>query len=343
MRWNMLKCIFAFIKPLKRFLVVLGLHQWKVFFAIFPNLAGRIFFVYDAQGKFDGLGAQIQRIIGIAGLARYFGLRLKASKIEEVAIHPLDGISYERDYRNYLKQINEIFRIGDDIVVTSPLVINVINLRFSTLSLALLSLLKSRNVEVRVTHPYPLLDACPKIYKLGITESMFEKLEKVSNGPAKDLVLHHRQTAGNQVIQPGQNISREIPLKRYLKVLGQIEQLSKQTSQSFSVLTDAPNHDCIFTPPKEQSKLWDFVAGFDGTHVHMRGHSLGSFFAANELNPAIISGGNPLEALSIMVKAKTLILSRSSFGYVAAILSKSSNIFIPQDFWHPPLPKWRTF
>jgi hypothetical protein len=49
--------------------------------------------------------------------------------------------------------------------------------------------------------------------------------------------------------------------------------------------------------------------------------------------------GDPIKALEGMCTADVLIMSRSSFSYVAAILSKQG-IIIYHPFWHSPLPEW---
>jgi hypothetical protein len=49
--------------------------------------------------------------------------------------------------------------------------------------------------------------------------------------------------------------------------------------------------------------------------------------------------GDPIEALEAMATADLLMMSRSSFSYVAAILN-AEGIVIYHPFWHSPLPEW---
>ena len=49
--------------------------------------------------------------------------------------------------------------------------------------------------------------------------------------------------------------------------------------------------------------------------------------------------GDPIEALEAMATADLLMMSRSSFSYVAAILNEEG-IVIYHPFWHSPLPEW---
>lgn len=47
---------------------------------------------------------------------------------------------------------------------------------------------------------------------------------------------------------------------------------------------------------------------------------------------------DPLQAFERLVKAEVLVTGRSSFSYVAALLSLNTIVY--RDFWHPPMPGW---
>lgn len=48
--------------------------------------------------------------------------------------------------------------------------------------------------------------------------------------------------------------------------------------------------------------------------------------------------GNPLAAMTDMLRADILIMGKSSFSYVAGRLNRGIAIYEP--FWHQPLPDW---
>jgi hypothetical protein len=58
-------------------------------------------------------------------------------------------------------------------------------------------------------------------------------------------------------------------------------------------------------------------------------------------NLARYINGDPIETLRRMATADALILSRSSYSYVAAILSEKG-IVVYHPFWHSPLKEWLT-
>ena len=47
---------------------------------------------------------------------------------------------------------------------------------------------------------------------------------------------------------------------------------------------------------------------------------------------------DPIEAFTALVCSRRLIVAKSSFSFVAAILSEAEVFYTP--FWHPPLPSW---
>lgn len=49
--------------------------------------------------------------------------------------------------------------------------------------------------------------------------------------------------------------------------------------------------------------------------------------------------GSTEESFAMMVFADVLVTSRSSFSYIAGILSNGTVYYIP--FWHPPMPHWK--
>ncbi len=58
-------------------------------------------------------------------------------------------------------------------------------------------------------------------------------------------------------------------------------------------------------------------------------------------NLARFINGDPIETLHRMATADALLLSRSSYSYVAAILNANC-IVVYHPFWHAPLTEWLT-
>lgn len=55
-------------------------------------------------------------------------------------------------------------------------------------------------------------------------------------------------------------------------------------------------------------------------------------------NCTVVGTGDPTEAFDELVSADLLVVAKSSFSYVAGLLSQG-HVFCPR-FWHPPIPTW---
>lgn len=303
----------------------------------------RITLSYSAGLKNDGLGAQLQRVLALNALGEYWRVSVRHTPIRQIAVHPLDGFVDDNEYLKFLKNINELIDSSDSMQATTTKIIYVEDLLFRHILLMALRLFFSRRMYIlSVTHPYFFIDAMPSLYSCQSNFAVRERLRfHRTEKQIQKISLHHRQGVGNMAIQPGQNHSREIVQTAYLDTLKSI--LSKHPEMLVNLFTDAPELDLQFRPPDEQKESWQNLPSFDGEVMKVSGNSLRSLIADLPRGSKIIRGGHPLQALANLASSSILILSRSSFGYVAGLLSEETEIFVPEDFWHPPLPGWKTY
>jgi len=305
-----------------------------------PGTRRRITMEYHAHGKHDGLGAQLQRIIGINGLAKYLGINYSHTGLTDVSIHPLDGISTLDQYEKYLREVNYVFDLGDNSAFHESKILDLEELTLSILFKSWVLAVFGKNSLLRITHPYILVDSKPSVYQLANLSTAMDRLKNYSDSLPAKVIIHHRQGTGHFAVQPGQVSSREMQLNQYLAPLKIIESSDPAALSTVVIYTDAPPQDMEFEPMPGQEGAWKSLPGYDGRAVHMKAHSLIEFFTKENVNVTIESGQNPLEALSDLANAEYLVLSRSSFGFVAALLNPHAAVYIPRDFWHSPLATW---
>jgi hypothetical protein len=142
-------------------------------------------------------------------------------------------------------------------------------------------------------------------------------------------------------IQPGQNRPREIDLAVFLDVLEKICKVN--SNMGVVIFTDAPEESFEFSPLDEQKASWLGLPAFDGHVMKISGNSLNELLEILPPNSEVIRGGDPLKTIANMAASSISILSRSSFSYVAALLSEGAEVWIPDDFWHPALPGWKSY
>ena len=297
---------------------------------------------YSPGTKFDGLGAQLQRVIAINALGEYWSLSVMHQPIEEIAIHPLDGFQDDKAYRVFLSNVNYSIA-ATKIQSRNSKTIYSNDLIFRDMLSVIFQLLRSRKpIHFLISHPYFFVDAYPDMYKCSLNTLVSERISKFSSTTFSDaIVVHHRHGVGNMAIQPGQKSPREISEISLFQSLERC--ISHHPMARIVILTDAPESDIVFIPPSQQRNSWTNLPKFDGVSLKVSGGSLDFIRSQLAIPIEIIRGGNPLISLANMVTSDVLFLSRSSFGYVAAILGNPTEVWIPADFWHAPLNNWFRF
>lgn len=301
---------------------------------------GNLFLEYDADRVEDGLGAQLQRQLSISSLANFLRIGFIPRPLRQIAIHPLDSFQTVDEMKAKLTVINKLFMF-DSVTKREPICtkilsqLNLVNLLVAGIRITIFK----RDLVLRVSEAYRLVDSQPNMY---LTHDKFNKgllsqLVRDLSIPSADVCIHIRQGVGGKVIYPGQSISRELDLSYFLSIVEKWNLISGK----IIVLTDAPENDLEFKPLIQQVHLWEGTPGFAGGVVKIQGQKIGAFFKANGVEVEVISGGDLLNTLLLMMTCKNLIISRSSLSYVAAILNEHASIFYPTGFWHPALPHWK--
>jgi hypothetical protein len=308
------------------------------------KLNSRLILGYSPGLKFDGLGAQLQRVLAINALAEYWGIEVAHSPIKKIAIHPLDGLESRDSYVDFLNNVNGLidaqsqFKLRVQEIYTA-------DLTFKSLIRVIKFQLKSKEkIYLTVTHPYYFVDANPRIYNCKFNMLISDRLLNFSTESLKDsIVLHHRHGVGKMAIQPGQKSPREIEMDKITGVVMQCIARNSNAKKMLHIFTDAPDHNLQFHPPSDQVDSWTNLPGFDGQVMSVNAGTLEGLTNQISIPLKVHRGGNPLNSLANLATAGTLILTRSSFGYIAAILGKTQNVWAPRDFWHPLLDRWHSY
>jgi hypothetical protein len=312
----------------------------RILLSFLPQSRANLKMGYRTLNKFDGLGAQLQRVIAVRGLSNFLEIPLSQPPILDIATHPLDGFDNRLEFDKFLEKVN--FLICSTDLESNYEVLDVDNLKFIDFFNCIWQTgLRGRKIHLLVTHPYKFVDAKPMIYKLALDEEVRNKIREFQS-PAKcsGIALHHRQGVGGMSTQPGQAKPRELELSKYIPVIRRILQIGK--IESLNIFTDAPAETLIFQIPDDQIDSWKGLPGITENLMSVQNQNFDIFSTLN-VTIRIIRGGNPLLSLMEMSQSEFLILSHSSFGYVSAIFAGHKNVFIPKTFWHPPLKGWTKY
>lgn len=301
----------------------------------------KIILTYLNTSKADGIGAQIQRILAIRSLSNSLHLGYLHTEIDSLAIHPLDSYQSIDEMKVFLLKLNHEFRMQ------STEEYRVENLRESqtetlTFSFLFSCILKAKFLRkqtlIRLVEPYPISEHDPDLYQ-GIRRFLPNFVLPLKTGAS--VAIHYRRGVGGFAIQRGERVSREISGNYFAALAKEIIDTHQIPELKLEVFTDSPTEDVIFTPPNVQSDLWTNSPSFSEGEMHVLGLNVRDHFKDISVDIEIFYGGDPLEVIKSLAVADHLILSRSSFGYVAAILNDGGKVYFPSQFWHAPKKEWR--
>lgn len=299
----------------------------------------RISISLDSEKLEDGLGAQIQRQFSLKALAHYLRIDFSPTPIKQIAIHPLDNFADVSLMQDFLNEVNELFHLKvqsesdyDSLVIVGNLTI------WKLLKIVARARRTKINIHLRVLEAYSLVDANPQIYVDSLRDFHLkaESINDLHQVFKSDICIHYRQGAGGNAVYPGQKISRELNPQYFIELLQRLDTNGK----SIIVFTDAPVQDFEFKPEETQEHLWLGTPGYRNGKVRIQGLDLKNIFAAAGFDVRVVIGGDLITTILSFIESSSLLMSRSSLSYVAALLNKDGNIYYPPNFWHPPLNRW---
>lgn len=318
-----------------------GALQFKFLKLCCILLKPKIALTYWNTSKADGVGAQIQRILAIRSLSANLRLGYLHTEIKSLAIHPLDSYQNDDEMKDFLLKLNREFWMQD---TEESCVENLRELQTNTLTFSFIfscilqGVFSKKQTLVKLVEPYPISEYDPHLYQ-GILGFLPNFVLPPKTGAV--VAVHYRRGVGGFAVQRGERISREIAGNYFAALAKKIIDDGQISDVELLVYTDSPTEDVVFTPPNNQSHLWTNSTRFSEGRMHVLGLDVEEVFKEISVGVKVIYGGDPLDVIKSLASADHLILSRSSFGYVAAILNPKGQVYFPSQFWHVPMKGWQ--
>lgn len=302
----------------------------------------KLFLTYDNQAKQDGVGAQLQRVFGLYAISKKWRLGYVHSNltgtVEELS-HNLDS---NDKLNELLDLVNSKFQFPSNTMPLDYKEIRVHNLSLRFLLRIYLRTVFSREtILLKVCLPYGLIEKYPDWYDFAGEEIRIQK--SLNKNSMKDRVVIHIRHGYKPI--PGKNgasTPRFLPLEYYPLALSNLfknEQLDKRTE--VLIHTDLPESDGKWKPYQESkiSELEEIGYEFSNQELEYKTVDLKTLYFADYPNLTVKYCAPILEALEDMYTAKHLIMSRSSFSYIAGIINPG-NVYIPRQHGHVKLTRW---
>lgn len=303
----------------------------------------KLYLTYNNLVKQDGIGAQLQRIFGIYSLSRKFRIGYIHSPIIGTVEELAHNLNSEASMQNLLDQVNSRFNFSSSNLKEELNIQTVHNLTLRILfEYFLKSVFGKKSILLRICLPFGILDNHPNWYKYAATEIRSKtKNDKVPE--RYEIVIHVRY--GYKPIAETNSASspRFLPLTYYPAAIKEILKREKMSLNSeILVHTDIPKESGKWKPFQESkiSELKSIGYEFKESSLDFNGIDLKNEYFSEFSNLSVKHCAPLLDTLDDMIAANILLMSRSSFSYIAGILNRNI-VYIPRSHGHGKMSRWK--
>lgn len=291
----------------------------------------RLALTYDATGLTDGVGAQLQRIYGIYSLSRLLGVSYVHTPIARVDYQGLSALQQNAADDTFQAEFNTLCGIPSDPLPTNR--VRGVKLKRITPEIfqQVVEIANEPNqppLVAQICHPHGIADRFPDCYEVCKQVSPFTR----GAGRRLRVALHVRRGEQSVISSP-----RLLPNSYFIdlgqKVARTLDGLG--VDYTFELHTEVPQAE-FTVQPGDHGIRNRIEAPVTVTPAMSRLEDFGVL-------PNLVHCINErtVDCLRSLATADVLVMSRSSFSYVAAILNRGG-IAMYHPFWHQPLSSWFT-
>jgi hypothetical protein len=295
-----------------------------------PPASANIALTYANDKLMDGLGAQLQRVYGIYAISRFLKLPYVHSPLKKIGYQGLSALENNSATAELESQCNRIFAIASDLELPRDRIVyeatdaelpHIKRLQIAAQTTGKFTLL-------RILLPYTVTDRIPEIYRHAKAVSPFRR----TRSEVFRLAIHVRR-GELFLIESARMLPNSYYVSCALRFAGRLQELN--IPFVCEIYTEVPSRAFVVTPEHH---------GIDGkipanVTIDPQVNRLEDFDVLPNLVKFI--NGDPIETLGRLATADGLVLSRSSYSYVAAILNANC-IVVYHPFWHSPVQEWLT-
>jgi len=303
------------------------------------------FLTYDANRCQDGLGAQLQRILGIYGIAQALGVGYSHTGFTNIEANPGDPNTSESERLSLLHRANALADLPSQLSSRAWKLPGIQRLEWSRAARIIDAHKIARRLRQRVVFPlatpYPWADRHPEIYVEG-ARKIASRIDSGDCAAEFRIDVHIRRALAPSIAGTAFS-QRFVSTEWYEKVLATLVAQLEGDARSLEIRI----HTDI---PKGQ---WDATGGLSpATRALLEADGLiesDGFLREHwqdlddllKLSPGVrvCREWDPIEAISSMVTSDILVTCASSFSFVAGLLRGESPVISPR-FWHNAPPSW---
>jgi hypothetical protein len=324
--------------------------------------ANKVTVVFDNErAPVDGIGAQIQRQWSVMLLARYMNWRFQGAPIVDLMFRSAD-FREERNRVDIIRLVNQIIessqtldhaRIPRDvkaleikIKIDDKRVILLLK-KYPRLSLTICAILAGvfrLNLRLVLVDGFFLTNRNPDMYDLLDARAINRAMEYSGEVNRLDrdflnIVLHIRRGEVNSRNFSHELSQRYTSTESFSEIVKDLLDLVLHDRKDYviTIFTDAPTKKSKASQEFVDMNLWESQLGI-GNDFEIE---LESFDDLKKKHPRTVVRNDldSITSLCMMIEADVLVMSKSSFSFVAGVLNRSG-LVVYQDFWHQPLSRW---
>ena len=302
-------------------------YWWIYFITAKSSRNDLIAITYLNDNLNDGAGSQLHRIYAIYAISRLLNVAYIHSPLIRLDYQGLSALENNSSSQGSVSEYNKVFCIPSDIALPTKFIIRDIEPReFRPRTFRKLKNEATRDgvfILARLEWPFDIAGEFTECYQAvkEISPFSFQKSSVIR-------IAVHVRRGDLLFVESG----RMLPNDYYICVVQRICEIldGLDLSYVFELYTEVPTK--VFTvSPAHHAHLTDSVI------VDPKLAKIEDFDAVPNLKKFINT--DPIETIQRMATANVLIMSHSSFSYLAAILNvKGTKIY--HKFWHKPLKNW---
>jgi hypothetical protein len=279
----------------------------------------------------DGAGAQLQRIYGIFALSRALGVSYVHTPLLKLDYQGIQQLQIGKPDNDIVAQWNTVYHIDSDVHMKSFDHIIEIEWPETGFHEAIIEEAKkfNRPTLVRITFPHKIIDKFPDFYEVCKLVSPFrERPDRQSQEPLR--VAIHLRRGDVKFADPARLLPNSYYVETCLGILGVLQELG--LDWVCELHTEVPEKEAVIRPG-----AWSAFNVNENVTIGPDDDALGDF----DVIPNLIRCYNEHATLTFekLATADILIISKSSFSYLAAILNVRG-VIIYHPFWHSSMRDW---
>ena len=294
----------------------------------------------------DGIGAQVIRIIDVYSLSKHFKMGFVNSPILQFDSSPGDNLNTPEEKLNFISELNDFFNLKDHSCNKTHLVRKLNYSRVFRLPGALssffilkkfLSYFLRRHELLIINNPYSLTLKYPNIRSHFIQSSRIRTLNSNNDGISR-IHVHIRRgfisknTLSNRFTPTSWYLSILLPIQVALDNLG--------VKHEFTIHTDVHEGNIQWASSGVSAETMMYLQNGGNVVDEDSNFTLDyedfSISLSDLKVMKIVTELNPLESWKLMQEADILVIGKSSFSFVGALLNQTALVISPEGFYVGP-------